>query len=81
MIVEMIKALIAIITFIALETMNVSGLPMFGNFYREWINKNFERKNFNIFLAINLNMFWVQKRTVSLRQFFCVPKTYVLVAK
>ena len=34
-----------------------------------------------VFLPINLNMSLVRKRTVSLRHFFWVPTTYVLVNK
>ena len=34
-----------------------------------------------IFLLISLNMFWVLKRTVSLRRLFGVPTTHVLVEK
>ena len=41
-----------------------------------------ERKNEIFFLPISFIIcFWVLKRTVSLRRFFWVPKTYVLVEK
>ena len=44
--------------------------------------QNFERKIVIIFLPISFyHMFWVLKRTVSLRRFFWVPTTYVLVYK
>ena len=46
----------------------------------------FESKIVNIFLPINFSIYygcliWVLKRTLSLRRFFCVPTTYVLVEK
>ena len=40
-----------------------------------------QRKIVIYFLSISFNMFWVLKRTVSLRRFFWVPTTYVLVEK
>ena len=45
------------------------------------LSKHFEGKIVIIFLPSNLNMFWVLKRIVSLRPFFWVPTTYVLVEK
>ena len=34
-----------------------------------------------IFFTVSLNMFWVFRRTVSMRRIFWVPTTYVLVEK
>ena len=45
------------------------------------ISRSFEHKIVIIFLSIDLNMFWVPKRTVYPRQFFWVPTTYVFVEK
>ena len=46
------------------------------------MNKYFEPKIVNISLSISLNIcFGMLKRTVSLRRFFLVPTTYVLVEK
>ena len=45
------------------------------------INEKFERKIINILFPVSFNMFWVLKRTVSLRRFFRVPTTYVFVEK
>ena len=40
-------------------------------------NKIFEGKIVNVYLSISANMFWVLKRTTSLRQLFCEPTIYV----
>ena len=45
------------------------------------IKQIFKRKIVYISLHISFNIFWVLKRIVSLRRFFWVPTTYVLVEK